>query len=307
MGIDVGTSYTKGVIIDKYDNIMTSSYVKTSSDPIEASKRVILKMKGDIDLDKYRIVSVGVCGFAKKMVGVFLNSQVIKNEITAVATSVLKKYPDAKTIIDIGGEDSKIIFIDDGKVSDYVMNTACSAGIGNFISDLAKKMNISMSEFSKLKESNNLEITSRCMIYVESELIKKIRNGYSKNDILYSACKMISQNYVNGVCKGKKIKEPIVFVGGVSKNDMIVKCLERELDKNIIVNKNSHLFGCIGVAIMARESKKEGEFNFDIDNDTFEAKMSNCINCHNNCEIVTVYKNNKIIDIWGNKCSKINV
>ena len=307
MGIDVGTSYTKGVIIDKYNNIMSSCHMETLGDPVGTSKRVILKMKDDIDLSKYKIVSVGVCGFAKRLVGVLLNSQIIKNEVTAVTTSVLSVYPNAKTIIDIGGEDSKIILINDSKVVDYVMNTACGSGIGNFISDLSKKMNIPMSSFSSLKDNGNLNITSRCMIYVESALIKKIMDGYSKNDILFAACKMVSQNYVNGVCKGKKINEPIVFVGGVSKNNTIVRCLEKELGKKIIVNKNSHLFGCIGMAMMARDSKKEREFNFDIENNNIETKISSCMNCDNRCGIVTVYKNNKIIDIWGNKCDKIKM
>lgn len=306
MGIDVGSNYTKGVIIDKYNNIMSSYCIETFSDPVKAVKKVICKMREDIDLDKYRVVSVGVCGFAKRLVGTFLNSQVIRNEITAVVTSVVRIYPDVGSIIDIGGEDSKLIIINNGNIVDTVINTACSAGCGNFISQISKKMNVSMDEFSHIcfKKVHNINLTTRCMVYAESDLINKLKEGYSKNDILFAICKMVSKNYVNGVCKGKKIKEPIVFAGGVSKNTTIVKCIEKELDKKILVHKNSHLFGCIGVAILARESKIEKEFNFDIDSTFIKTEMINCNNCDNGCNVVTVYKNDNLIDTWGNKCSK---
>lgn len=306
MGIDVGSNYTKGVIIDKYDNIMSSYCVETFSDPIKAVKKVIFKMKNDINLDKYKVVSVGVCGFAKRLVGAFLNSQIVKNEITAVSASVVRMYPEVGSIIDIGGEDSKLIIINDNNILDVVINTACSAGCGNFILNISKKMNISMDEFSHvyLKQVHNIDLANRCMIYAESDLINKLNEGYSREDILFAICKMISKNYVNGVCKGKKIKEPIVFAGGLSKNMTLVKCIEKELDKKVLVNKNSYLFACIGIAILARESKIEKEFDFDIGSISIKTEMTNCRNCDRGCNIVTVYKNDNLIDIWGNKCNK---
>ena len=301
MGIDVGSGYTKGVIIDKYDNIMSSYCVETFGDPIEATRMVILKMKEDIDLNIYKIVSVGVTGFAKKLVGTFLDSQVVRNEVSAVSRAVYKMYPNAKTIFDIGSEDAKIISVDDGNILDYVINTSCNAGCGSFILNLSRKMDIN--NISKLKKVNNIEVNNRCMIYAESELINKISVGYSKEDIWYTACKMVSQNYLSGVCRGKKIREPIVFVGGLSKNLVIVKCLEDELEKRIIVNKNGYLFASLGVAMLARGSNKTKEFNFDIVNNNITTKMTNCNNCENKCMLVTVYKNNKPACVWGNKCN----
>lgn len=303
MGIDVGTSYTKGVIIDKYDNIMSSCCVETLGDPVNATKKIILKMKDDIDLYKYKVVSVGVTGFAKRLVGTFLDSQIIRNEIMAVSTSVLRIYPGVKSIIDIGGEDSKIILINNGRIVDVVMNTACSAGIGNFLFSVSKKMGIPLSNFSNLEDSN-IHITSRCMIYAWSDLLNKLKMGYTREEIMAGVFKMISKNYVNGVCKGKNIKGPVIFVGGVSKNLNIVKYLEIELGKKIIVNKNSQLFGCIGIAVLARESKLEKEFNFDIKNGNIKTEMINCNNCNKECMVVNVYKNNDLIDTWGNKCDK---
>ena len=303
MGIDVGTCYTKGVIIDKYNNIMSSCCVETLGEPIIAAKKIILKMKNDIDLYRYRVVSVGVTGFAKRLAGTFLDCQIIRNEIVAVSTAVLRIYPDAKSIIDIGGEDSKIILINNGRIVDVIMNTACSAGIGNFLFNASKKMGISLSNFSNLADSS-IHITSRCMIYAWSDLLDKLKMGYGKDEVMAGVFKMVSKNYVNGVCKGKNVKGPIIFTGGVSKNPTIVKYLEMELGKRIIVNKNSQLFGCIGIAVLARESKLEKEFNFDIKNGNIKTEMINCNKCNKECMVVNVYKNNDLIDTWGNKCDK---
>ena len=303
MGIDVGSGYTKGVIIDRYDNIMSSYCVETFGDPIEATRKVILKMKEDINLNIYKVVAVGVTGFAKKLVGTFLDSQIVRNEVSAVSKAVYKIYPTAKTIFDIGSEEAKMISVDNGNILDYVINTSCNAGCGSFILNLARKMDIS--NISQLKKANDIDVNNRCMIYMESELISKIRDGYGREDILYTACKMVSQNFLNGVCRGKRIREPIVFVGGLSKNIVIVKCLEGELEKRIIVNRNGYLFASLGVAMLARDNNKTKEFNFDIVNNNITTKMKNCNNCENKCMLVTVYKNDELACVWGNKCNDI--
>ena len=118
---------------------------------------------------------------------------------------------------------------------------------------------------------------------------------------------MIKLNYINNVSKGKKIRGPIVFNGGVSKNRAVVRAFEEIVGSKIIVDKNSHLMGAFGIAIMARECKEESVFNFDIDDLKLETKVLECGRCSNNCEIVTVYRNNELLDCWGNHCEKGSV
>lgn len=307
MGIDVGSVFVKGIVIDEYDNIITSYCIETFGNPIASVKKVVLKLKSDINLDQYKVVSVGVTGSARKIISALLGGQVVKNEITALSVGTIRLYPDVKTIIDIGGENSKIIIVNNGVVVDYAINTSCNAGTGSFIDTLAKRMNINISLVSDLafNGKNNINVASSCMIFAESDLIHKIQDGYKKEDILAGACNAVSQNYVNSVTKGKKVISPIVFNGGVSKNLYVVKCLENLLGEKIIVNKNSQLMCAFGIAIMARNSGLESEFNFDIDNYNIETKIANCINCSSNCEIVTIYKNDNLIDMWGNKCEKV--
>lgn len=308
MGIDVGSMYVKGVIIDEYDNIISSYCTDTLGNPINSVKKVILTMKEDIDLEKYKVVAVGVTGSARKLISAFLDGQVVKNEITALSVGVIRWYPNVKTIIDIGGEEAKIVIVKDGVVVDYAMNSSCDAGAGLFINSLARRLGIKLFEVPEiaLSSKKKINITNRCMVFAESDFINKIQEGYMKEDVIAGACYAVAQNYVNGVAKGKKILEPIVFTGGVSKNLAVVKNLEEILDSKIIVNKNSYLMAAFGIALMARNSGIEKEFNFDINSYKLETKIANCVNCSSNCEIVTVYRNNNLIDMWGNKCEHTN-
>ena len=264
MGIDIGSISTKGVIIDEYGNIIASSYLYTSGNPIIAVKNVIKNMKNDIDLNKYQVVSVGTTGSARKLIGKMLNADTIKNEITAHAVGTIKLYPDVRTIFEIGGQDSKITLVNNGVVYDYAMNTLCAAGTGAFISYLAKRLDVSIEDVSSVAFSskNKVDIAARCTVFAESDLIHKIQAGYKKEDIIAGVCRAVASNYINNVAKGKKILSPVIFNGGVSKNKAVIKAFEEITGEKIIVNKNSHLMGAYGIALMARDSKKERVFNF---------------------------------------------
>ena len=306
MGIDIGSISTKGVIIDEFDNIIASSYLYTEGNPIKAVKNVVRNMRGEIDLDNYQVVSVGTTGSARKLIGTLLDASIIKNEITAHAVGTLRYYPNVRTIFEIGGQDSKITLVNNGVVTDYAMNTLCAAGTGAFIGSLAKRLDVPIEEVANVAftSKKRVNIAARCTVFAESDLIHKIQAGYKKEDILAGVCRAIATNYINNVGKGKKIQAPIVFNGGVSKNLAVVRAFEEITGEKIIVNKNSHLMGAFGIAIMARNSQKEKVFDFDIDNYTLETKIANCGRCSNNCEIVAVYKNNNLIDHWGNRCER---
>ena len=131
MGIDIGSISTKAVIIDKNRNIILSKYLWTEGNPIEAVKKILLYFKKSLPKD-IKIVGVGTTGSARRLIGSILKANIIKNEITAHAVGTLSFYPEVNTIIEIGGQDSKIILIRDGIVVDYAMNTLGAAGTGAF-------------------------------------------------------------------------------------------------------------------------------------------------------------------------------
>ena len=305
LGIDIGSISTKGVIIDSNNRILASSYLETEGNPIKAVKKVVKELKSKIDLDKYIVVGVGTTGSARKLIGTILGANVIKNEITAHAVGTMSIYPNVRTIFEIGGQDSKIIIIDNGIVTDYAMNTLCAAGTGSFLSSQAKRLGISVNDFGKiaLTSKNPTKIAARCTVFAESDLVHKSQIGHKKEDIIAGLCYAVVNNYLNNVGKGKKIKPPIVFQGGVSKNIGVVKAFEEVTGYKVYVDKNSHLMGALGVAILSKK-EEEVDFSFDIEDINFETKGIECKGCSNNCEIIRVMKDNELLDSWGNRCPR---
>lgn len=305
LGVDIGSISTKGVIIDENNNIITSSYIWTEGNPVLAVKNLIEILKDKLPKNCV-IKGIGTTGSARKLIGLLLDANIVKNEIMAHAVGTLSIYPDARTILEIGGQDSKIILINNGIITDYAMNTLCAAGTGSFLSSQAKRLNIDIDEFGPmaLKSNNPVKIAARCTVFAESDLIHKAQLGYKKEDIVAGLCKSIVYNYLNNVGKGKKIYSPIIFQGGVSKNVGVVKYFKEVLNEEVIVDKNSHLMGALGIAILAKKNSTGKTYNLNIGNVKFVTKGTECKGCSNNCEVLRVYKDNKLIDAWGNRCDK---
>jgi len=126
LGIDVGSISTKGVIIDKQNNILASAYIWTQGDPIGAVKKLVALLEKQFDKQQYKVVATGTTGSARKLVGVIVGATMVKNEITAHAVGTTTFYPEVRTILEIGGQDSKIILVENGVAVDYAMNTLCA-------------------------------------------------------------------------------------------------------------------------------------------------------------------------------------
>ncbi len=305
LGVDIGSMSTKGVIIDENNKIIALSYIWTEGNPVEAVKKLINILKNQLD-KKYIVKGVGTTGSARKLIGLLLNANVVKNEIMAHAIGTLSIYPDAKTILEIGGQDSKIILLNNGIITDYAMNTLCAAGTGSFLSSQAKRLNINIEDFGPLalKSNNPVKIAARCTVFAESDLIHKAQVGYKKEDIVAGLCRSIVLNYLNNVGKGKKINSPVIFQGGVSKNIGVLKYFKEILGTDVIVDSNSHLMGALGIAILSKKNSSDKVYDLNIENIEFKTKAIECKGCSNNCEILRIYKDNRLIDNWGNRCDK---
>ena len=305
LGIDIGSISTKGVIIDSNEKIIKSLYIWTEGNPVNAVKRLISELKKDLPKNIV-IRGIGTTGSARKLIGLMVDANIVKNEITAHAVGTLSIIPNARTILEIGGQDSKIILLENGIITDYSMNTLCAAGTGSFLSSQAKRLGVDVSEFGSLAlQSNNpVKIAARCTVFAESDLIHKAQVGYDKKDIIAGLCRSIVINYLNNVGKGKKIKTPIVFQGGVSKNKGVLKYFKVILGEDVIVDENSHLMGALGIAILSKKYKTDKIYDLNIADLKFETIGSECKGCANNCEVLKIYKDNTLIDSFGNKCPK---
>jgi len=305
LGIDIGSISTKGIIIDKSNKIIAKEYIWTEGNPVNAVRNLVSILKNKLD-KKYIIKGIGTTGSARKLIGLLLDANVVKNEIMAHAIGTLSIYPEARTILEIGGQDSKIILLKDKIITDYAMNTLCAAGTGSFLSSQAKRLGIDIEQFGDmaLKSANPVKIAARCTVFAESDLIHKAQLGYKKEDIVSGLCKSIVLNYLNNVGKGKKIIGPVIFQGGVSKNKGVVKYFEEILNTKIIVDENSHLMGALGIAILSKKNNIDKNYSLEINNIDFITKANECKGCSNNCEILRIYKDGKLIDNWGNRCDK---
>lgn len=306
LGVDIGSISTKGVIIDDDKNIIASTYLWTEGDPVKAVKKVLSELKNQIKNKDINIMGVGTTGSARKLIGTMLGASSIKNEITAHAIGTLSLYPEVKTIIEIGGQDSKIILIEDQVVVDYAMNTLCAAGTGSFLTSQSKRLGVAVEDFGEiaLLSNNPTNIAARCTVFAESDLVHKIQMGYPKEDIIAGLCHSVASNYLNNVAKGKKLKKPIIFQGGVSKNIGVKKAFEKLLKTEIKTDENGHLMGAVGSAIISMNKKLDKPFSFEISESNFETKGVECNRCPNHCEIIIVKKDGKKLDSWGNRCDK---
>lgn len=306
LGIDIGSISTKGVIIDEENHILASSYLWTEGNPIQAVKNVLNKLEKKVKDKNIKILGVGTTGSARKLIGTMLGACSIKNEITAHAIGTLSKYPSVRTILEIGGQDSKIILLEDGIVTDYAMNTLCAAGTGSFLSSQAKRLGIDVKDFGSiaLTSKHPTNIAARCTVFAESDLVHKIQMGYEKKDIIAGLCYSVASNYLNNVAKGKKIVGPILFQGGVSKNIGVKKAFEDLLKTEILVDEDGHLMGALGSAILAKKNSKNKVFAFSLKNSKFETAGIECKGCPNHCEVIVVKKDGRKIDSWGNRCEK---
>ncbi len=306
LGIDIGSISTKGVVVDKDHAILASEYLWTQADPIGASKRVLNSLCAQLSGKDVQVAAVGTTGSARRLVGAMTGAAVVKNEITAHAVGTMAVYPDVRTIFEIGGQDSKIILIENGFVMDYAMNTLCAAGTGAFLSSQAARLGVAVEEFGgiALTSKKPTSIAARCTVFAESDLVHKAQMGHKKEDIIAGLCRAVVSNYLNNVGKGKRIQAPIVFQGGVSKNIGVKKAFEDATGLPVIVDANGHLTGALGAAILAKRSGTEGDFSFDTADIEFTTRGVECGRCANRCEIICVYRGDKLLDAWGNKCER---
>ena len=318
LGIDIGSVSCKFVLMDSDGNILSSVFLRNRGSPIESAKAGMAELRENIEksenLHEYAIRCCGTTGSARYLTKAIVGADLAKTEIIAHAVAAQTIYPDVRTILEIGGQDSKIILLRDGIIIDFAMNSVCAAGTGSFLDHQAARLGIAIEEFGDyaIKSKNPVSIAGRCTVFAESDMIHKQNAGYTKEDIIAGLCDSLVRNYMNNVGKGKDLEEPIVFQGGVSYNQGIIEAFERHLGCKVIVPKYNVLMGALGMAILVRdyyiEHEHETEFRgLEVAEIEFTTSAFNCGDCPNNCEIVQVKMpeyGNKVIARWGSRCGK---
>ena len=254
-GIDIGSVTTKAVIVDEREQIAAFSLTRTSADRHSSGEAVLELALEKAGRSQAAIKYIVSTGYGRRS---FTLANKALPEIVCHARGTRFLFPTTRTIIDIGGQDSKIIELDEqGMVGKFEMNDKCAAGTGRFLEVLTERiLNIDLEELGPLalKYKNPCILSSVCTVFAESEVISYLSENRAKEDIAYGLNKAIARRVIGMGASGQiSYKEPIVFSGGVAKNIGVAKAIEEELGKKVITPQEPQITAALGAAILAKE------------------------------------------------------
>ena len=312
MGIDVGSTSTKAVIIDESGKeILVKNYLMTAGKPVEAIKQVFRNLKY-AGAEMINIAAVGVTGSGRYLIGSLVGADLIKNEITAQTRAAAEIDPDAD-IIEIGGQDSKLVIKKNGVVIDYQMNKACAAGTGSFIDETAETLGISVKngDFAKMAfaAQYTVDLGTRCAAFMGQAVVSAQQNGVPTEVITASLANSIAKNYLTKVVGTRKLGDKIILTGAVFYNEAVVSAFHQELkDKTLIIAEQRDVSGAIGVALLAKETISEKSSKFKGFRTVVENHCNlstfNCDGCDNNCSITRMKIPNETTTFYGSRCDR---
>jgi predicted CoA-substrate-specific enzyme activase len=304
IGIDIGSTSTKAVLLSAKDEIAGGFYTKTGGAPIHAVKTCIHVLLRTLRPDPALLFGVGTTGSGRKLIKDLFEAELAVNEITAHARAASFLVPEADTIIEIGGQDSKFTRLKDGEVYFSKMNYVCAAGTGSFIEEQAKRLGVSLDRFSDMAYGTEAPFTSdRCTVYMERDLHALLGEGWSVNSLAAAVLHSVRDNYLAKVVERSPLGEKIVFQGATGRNAALVSSFEEQLGKNIHVSPYCHLTGAIGAALLCKSTEAPSRSSFAIDTESITFTEETCDRCANRCLLTTAEKNGRVTG-WGMKCGK---
>jgi predicted CoA-substrate-specific enzyme activase len=290
LGIDIGSTSTKAVLMDRSKNILVGVYTRTAGRPALAVQNLFAAMHDIMERKQcsLNIVGAGTTGSGRKFSGRIIGADLIIDEITAHARAAFEISPDVDTILEIGGQDSKFTTLQKGMVTFSIMNTVCAAGTGSFIEEQARKLGCPLTEYSQRTEGKQSPITSdRCTVFMERDMNYYLSKGYHTDEILASVLHAIRENYLTKVAIEDHIGQKVLFQGATAKNKALVAAFEQRLQKPIHVSKYCHLTGAIGVALkLTDQNLSQTTFRgLELYRKQIPIRSEVCELCTNHCKI----------------------
>ncbi|MEJ2038555.1 MAG: acyl-CoA dehydratase activase-related protein, partial [Desulfosarcinaceae bacterium] len=261
LGLDVGSTTTKAVLLRLEDNsLLASIYLRTSGDPVEASRRcyrsILEQIKTRTDPARINIVGLGVCGSGRQIAGLHALTEGVINEIVAHAVAAVYFDPEVDTLFEIGGQDAKYPYITNGVPSDYAMNEACSAGTGSFLEESAlETLGVPMENIAAtaLKGGQPPNFNDQCAAFIASDIKNAIHEGVAHEDIVAGLVYSICMNYSNRVKGNRPVGRKVFMQGGVCYNKAVPLAMAALTGKPIIVPPEPGLMGAFGAALEVKK------------------------------------------------------
>ena len=303
LGIDVGSVSVKFALL-RGDELVGKAYLKNEG-------LIATVQNGLKQLPKVKVSGVGVTGSGKEFVKALVGADYTNTEIMAHVVACLKEYPDAKTILDIGGEDSKLMLVKDALLAGFQMNRDCGGGTGSMIETIAARLGVKIEDVGRiaLQSKDPAILPGKCGIFCQSAAVSQLSKGRPTSDILRGVCEALVGNYLAVLAKGKKLVPPIVFQGAVAQNQAIVKCFEDALGYQVLVPENCSYMGAIGIAVLIKENMNGRATKFRGDailESNHRTEIAHCQDCENNCELLKLYCDGQLLSVSGSRCEKHN-
>ena len=310
MGIDVGSVTTKAAILDSAHNLVAATYLPTAGNAVEAVKNAVREL-GTLLPGDTRVAHVVATGSGRHLARVLINGGSVMDEISAQAASAAFFFPDADTVIEIGGQDSKYIQMSRGKVEKFRMNRVCAAGTGAFLEEQAGRLGISIAQgFSDaaFNSRSPVRLGSRCTVFMDSDLVHHLQQGTPTDDLCAGLAYAIGNNYLEKVVGSAPMGSQIVFQGGVAKNGAVHAVFEKLLGRDVLIHPHPEISGALGAALTALDELSEGINRYAVSlsrllingvGETFE-----CRSCENRCEIRKITANEHGTAYFGSICGR---
>ena len=316
LGIDSGSTTTKIVLINEEGDILYKYYVHNGGNPIQAVRHGLEKLRERCIEEKIDLHITAGCstGYGEDLIKAAYSLDYGMIETMAHYVAAKKMCPDVSFILDIGGQDMKAIYVDNGALTRMEINEACSSGCGSFIETFAQTLNCEISDFvyQACQSKNPCDLGTRCTVFMNSKVKQVLREGYSVSDIAAGLAYSVVKNCLFKVLKIKNYDElggSIVLQGGTMRNDSIVKAFENLTRKDVYCNNVPELMGAYGCALyaqtMASQEKEAKPLNNYLQSAEYDSKILHCKGCENQCQITKYTFQNGKAYYSGNKCEKI--
>ena len=313
LGIDVGSTTTKAVVLGQNGELLYSSYNNNEGSPLNKTLEILKELYILINKDT-RIAKAAVTGYGEGLIKAALGIDIGEIETICHFRGAKEFMPNVEFILDIGGQDMKALMIKDGVINNILLNEACSSGCGSFIEGFSKSLGISIDEFAKLAISSKrpVDLGSRCTVFMNSKVKQVQKEGVSVSDISAGLSYSVIKNALYKVIKIRNFDElgkNIIVQGGTFYNDGILRSFEKITGINVVRPEIAGLMGAYGAALISKENHKENEISTIITRDKIndfmiETSCERCGICGNNC-LLTINKFSETEKyITGNRCER---
>ena len=314
LGIDIGSTSTKLVLLDEHEQVVVDVYRKTQGDPLEAVRKLFVAMEQIMEQRNVRfaVTGCGTTGSGRKFIGQIVGADQVINEISAHVAGAMRVDPQIDTIFEIGGQDSKYMRTVGGVIRDANMNFICAAGTGSFVEERAAKLGYKVHEIGDAVIGiAPPETSDRCTVFMEEDTNKLLRLGFTREEALAAVLNSVVKNYLNRVVGNRYISDKKVFFqGATARNKGLVAAFEKQLGVQVVVSPLCHQMGAFGLALLiARHMRASGQptafRGFDLSRRRIELNKQSCDACNNTCSItVADIEGESGRPSWGYMCGK---